>query len=1047
MKNWAKYISKFLPIIFSLVIVFNLFIPFLGFQTVRAQEKTDDIRSLTENLNKKRDEVNEGGLFKEIKKSELKTIAKNRKAKLKERLKTNPREVLDNAVNPEDFPEDVRGDLEKKVSQQGIVGVIHKTESNGRDKYFLYKDKNDTRDALEIVTEDPETVPTGPTATITVNGLVVDSQIVAPTAENSALFDPSIAQYVGSSGAKKVAIYYVNFLDDTGRSLPDYYLKDYFNSDFNQFLGRSSHDKISVFAPNVYRVDMIMNKKCDINALSAEATRAAMDQFFVNPADFDVNAIIFDSDCGGGPPGQAIVGTSWFFSVGMYSIPHEFGHVLGLAHAYGYYCGDTTIRDSCNWIEYRDPSDIMGAESGRFTFDNAPDYGPFAKESLGWLIPGEIMDVSASGDYALHKFEDPGSGSKVAKIRTFSGGPVYYVFYKQNAFGGYGPVITLASSTLCCYRRTLLLDTTPGSQFDVDHVKDFDDAYLHDGQKFQDPFNGISVTSQSRRVSDVTVHIDVGQPVDGSGTLRVNWSRPTGYFEAIGQQKTVDVAPVHYLVDLKCSYGAYCANQWNQWVSPPGCSAWPTGTCPPFDTTNSSIDVLVSAGFRYQYQVWILTRDDLNPNGYRPYLWIGETEVNNTCASGTCSLNISWPKATYKVRLYRDDNNDLACTGNTLGCTDYMYSYETTSFKFRGIPKGVGYHANVKTTDFNGNDHLLQDIFGLGTSTEDVKSCSSSETRCDIPSLSFQGNQPITYSVKLNNSEGVVVSGPFESFANQEGGVSRSWSWDYALAAFPVGFDNCYVALEMCKVGSLAQSSEKNFSYLFQGLLPLENYKYFVCAKTCNSTAGSIIKNGTAQSDGLNITQFFSDDPFPGASVNKYTGEYYDNADFTNLKFTRLDSRIKFQWQNDSPDSSIAPTSYSVRWRGDFDFTDAVYRFMFSSNDGAKVYVDGVKQIDTSVKGVGATAIRMVPGQHNVVVEMAHGNNNTGAISFAFVKAYSCFDLNADGLMNSADQLLVLKHFGEKGLTAWDLDGNLVVNSGDQLKLATAIRNKLSCTS
>src|SRR5207249_3983699 len=47
--------------------------------------------------------------------------------------------------------------------------------------------------------------------------------------------------------------------------------------------------------------------------------------------------------------------------------------------------------------------------------------------------------------------------------------------------------------------------------------------------------------------------------------------------------------------------------------------------------------------------------------------------------------------------------------------------------------------------------------------------------------------------------------------------------------------------------------------------------------------------------------------------VNAYRGEYFDNADLTNLKMNRTDAAIDFDWGFGSPDPSIEPDTFSVR--------------------------------------------------------------------------------------------------------------------------------------
>jgi hypothetical protein len=76
-------------------------------------------------------------------------------------------------------------------------------------------------------------------------------------------------------------------------------------------------------------------------------------------------------------------------------------------------------------------------------------------------------------------------------------------------------------------------------------------------------------------------------------------------------------------------------------------------------------------------------------------------------------------------------------------------------------------------------------------------------------------------------------------------------------------------------------------------------------------------------------------------------GEYYDNQDLTNLKLTRTDPKVDFSWGSGSPDPSIAPDTFSVRWTGEVkaDHTQT-YTFSTVSDDGIRLWVGGALVID-----------------------------------------------------------------------------------------------------
>lgn len=75
--------------------------------------------------------------------------------------------------------------------------------------------------------------------------------------------------------------------------------------------------------------------------------------------------------------------------------------------------------------------------------------------------------------------------------------------------------------------------------------------------------------------------------------------------------------------------------------------------------------------------------------------------------------------------------------------------------------------------------------------------------------------------------------------------------------------------------------------------------------------------------------------------------QYFDNMDFTNLKVTRTDATVDFDFGSGSPDPLLGPDTFSVRWTGTITpaFTE-VYTLYTTSDDGIRVTLSGVPIID-----------------------------------------------------------------------------------------------------
>jgi hypothetical protein len=76
-------------------------------------------------------------------------------------------------------------------------------------------------------------------------------------------------------------------------------------------------------------------------------------------------------------------------------------------------------------------------------------------------------------------------------------------------------------------------------------------------------------------------------------------------------------------------------------------------------------------------------------------------------------------------------------------------------------------------------------------------------------------------------------------------------------------------------------------------------------------------------------------------------GDYFDNMDFTGTMIRRLDATVGFDWGEGSPDPSMDPNQFSVRWTGQVQprFSET-YTFYTVSDDGIRLWVNGQLIID-----------------------------------------------------------------------------------------------------
>lgn len=73
-----------------------------------------------------------------------------------------------------------------------------------------------------------------------------------------------------------------------------------------------------------------------------------------------------------------------------------------------------------------------------------------------------------------------------------------------------------------------------------------------------------------------------------------------------------------------------------------------------------------------------------------------------------------------------------------------------------------------------------------------------------------------------------------------------------------------------------------------------------------------------------------------------FTGEYFNNPDLSGTPaLVRTDAAVNFDWSYESADPSISKDLFSVRWTKNETFENGDYRFTLTTDDGARLYLDG----------------------------------------------------------------------------------------------------------
>ena len=105
-----------------------------------------------------------------------------------------------------------------------------------------------------------------------------------------------------------------------------------------------------------------------------------------------------------------------------------------------------------------------------------------------------------------------------------------------------------------------------------------------------------------------------------------------------------------------------------------------------------------------------------------------------------------------------------------------------------------------------------------------------------------------------------------------------------------------------------------------------------------------------------------------------WLGEYFDNRNLSGQPILRRsDAAIDFAWGSGSPAPNVPSDNFSVRWTRSAGFTAGTYRFLTSTDDGVRLWVDDRLVIDAwhnqSLPNTHVGTLALTEGLHNVKVE------------------------------------------------------------------------------
>jgi hypothetical protein len=120
--------------------------------------------------------------------------------------------------------------------------------------------------------------------------------------------------------------------------------------------------------------------------------------------------------------------------------------------------------------------------------------------------------------------------------------------------------------------------------------------------------------------------------------------------------------------------------------------------------------------------------------------------------------------------------------------------------------------------------------------------------------------------------------------------------------------------------------------------------------------------------------------PDPTAGV---AATYFDNRDLTGSTLTRVEPRIDIDFGTGRPSPNLGADQFSVRWTGQVRAdTSQTYRFYTQTDDGARLWIDGVQLVDDwTDHGIveNSGTIALSAGRHDLTMEFY--DNGGGALA------------------------------------------------------------------
>ena len=427
------------------------------------------------------------------------------------------------------FPAGVQRKLEREVTEEGVLQVLHVDMPGTEPDRYLYQLRTATGERSLRFADNPTRLLTD--SRVRVHGVRLGDSIALASGGQGGSVTTLAAAYPNTFGVQNTLVILVNFSDVPTQPFTPAYVNNVVFGDTSAFDMENSYQQTSLAGTvTPWYTIALTSAGCEYATLATQARQAATAGGYVL-ANYKRHVFVFpDNACTwwglgsvGGNPSQAWVQAANGFST--FIVAHEMGHNFGLYHSHSLDCGSEIVGSDCPMTEYGDVFDTMGGSPalGSDGKKAAAHFNAYQKELLGWLDHGISPPLTkvdnASGQYSIRNLEAVRDNTpralKVGNTASVCGlAPQEWYYIEKREAVGFDSFLatTNAPAGVVIHRIT---EGDPHSSYLLDMNKSNGNWYgvaLPAGGSFTDPVTGLTIQPTSVGSGFANVNVTYAAP-------------------------------------------------------------------------------------------------------------------------------------------------------------------------------------------------------------------------------------------------------------------------------------------------------------------------------------------------------------------------------------------------------------------------------------------------------------------------------------------------------------------------------------------------------